>query len=455
MRTAIVIALVLAVMSFRGYSRAAADQSVSFSRQIAPILLKQCQSCHGPVKTKGGYRLDTFTRLTQSGRSKHPPLKPGDPAASELFRLLVADDVDDRMPKDADPLPVAQVALIRQWIQQGATFDGPSGETPLAKLIRPVDHPPAPASYARPPSVAAICFDPAGDHLAVGARHEITFWKVADGSLVRRIGNVDRHTYALAFSPDGSRIAAASGQPGRSGEVRRFDPVSGKLIDVVLSADDVVLALAFSPDGRSLAAGGADNLLHLIDLATHKELLKINDHADWVVALSFSPDGKQIATASRDRTARLFDVPTGQGHPAYREHDAPVAGVAFGSDPQQPRCYSIGADRRLHRWKMGQESGGNKKTPAEILKLDADPLRMIATPAGLFIGCADGSILHVDPQSNKIVRTLKAHQDWVYALAYHPPTGRLAAGSHDGLITIWDAGQGKLIRRFQAVPKQG
>ncbi|MCA9268871.1 MAG: hypothetical protein KDA41_10395, partial [Planctomycetales bacterium] len=39
---------------------AAADEPVSFRRDVAPLLLAKCQACHGPRKAEGGYRVDTF-----------------------------------------------------------------------------------------------------------------------------------------------------------------------------------------------------------------------------------------------------------------------------------------------------------------------------------------------------------------------------------------------------------
>ena len=53
------------------------DGSVSFVRDVAPILNKQCANCHGAKKAKGGYRLHTFENLMMEGSSKKPPVTPG------------------------------------------------------------------------------------------------------------------------------------------------------------------------------------------------------------------------------------------------------------------------------------------------------------------------------------------------------------------------------------------
>jgi mono/diheme cytochrome c family protein len=125
---AVLALLILAVAGALGaFGRMAAAEptSISFARDVAPVLVKQCQSCHGPDKAKSKYRLDTFTRLKTPGKSKAMPIMAGEPDKSELFRLVSTTDDDDRMPRKADPLPASQVQIIKHWIQEGAKFDGP------------------------------------------------------------------------------------------------------------------------------------------------------------------------------------------------------------------------------------------------------------------------------------------------------------------------------------------
>src|SRR5258707_1081647 len=118
---------------------AVAPKPVSFSHDIAPLLFQQCQGCHGPEKSKGKYRVDTFDRLFTPGESKEPPVTSGKPGQSNLLRLITAKDDDDRMPQKADPLPAAQVLLVRRWIEEGAEFDGASKSAPIAALVEEQD----------------------------------------------------------------------------------------------------------------------------------------------------------------------------------------------------------------------------------------------------------------------------------------------------------------------------
>src|SRR3954468_2525319 len=96
---------------------------VSFRREIAPLLTRRCAACHNEENAKGRYRVDSFARLLRPGESDEKPVVAGRPDDSELFRLLLEPESNDRMPQKADPLPPGEIALIKRWIAEGAHFD--------------------------------------------------------------------------------------------------------------------------------------------------------------------------------------------------------------------------------------------------------------------------------------------------------------------------------------------
>ena len=248
------------VMTF-GQDRKPDDASspVSIVKDVAPILAKKCVACHGPEKSKGHFRLDSFDWLMKGGESKSASIVPGQPEQSELVRRLTTQDEDDRMPQKDEPLPSAQIALLERWIKGGAKFDGPDSQAPLVTLIPQAPHPDPPAAYRHPLAILALAFNPDGSELAAGGYHEITVWNPADGKLVRRIRNVAQRTRGLEYSPDGLLLAAVGGSPGQLGEASLYNPTNGARVKVLGTMTDVALALGFSPDGSRLAVGGADN----------------------------------------------------------------------------------------------------------------------------------------------------------------------------------------------------
>ncbi len=104
----------------------AAEQPLSFNRDIRPILSEICFSCHGPDKKarKAGRRLDTREgALAESDGVR--AIVPGDLAASELVARIVSQDPDERMPppESERKLTARQIAMLRKWIEQGARWE--------------------------------------------------------------------------------------------------------------------------------------------------------------------------------------------------------------------------------------------------------------------------------------------------------------------------------------------
>ena len=64
-----------------------AEAPVSFRQDIAPLLQRRCAACHGEDSAKGGYRLDTFQRMSKAGDSDLPPLVAGKTKDSEIYQL--------------------------------------------------------------------------------------------------------------------------------------------------------------------------------------------------------------------------------------------------------------------------------------------------------------------------------------------------------------------------------
>ncbi|MEW6156650.1 MAG: c-type cytochrome domain-containing protein [Verrucomicrobiota bacterium] len=423
----------------------AADDSVSFKKQIAPILVQKCSTCHNPEKAKGKYLVQTFESLMKTGSSGDAPIVPGKPEQSHLFRLITTKDEDDRMPQKSDPLPAEQVALVERWIRLGALFDGEDPRIELARLIPDLPHPAAPENYPRPVPVLALAFHPKGGELAASGYHEVTIWNLESGRLDRRLGNLPQRIHSLIWHPDGSRIVVAGGSPGIAGEVTIVDVNAHTVIRKLGRFPDVALCLALSPDGGKLAVGGADNSIHLYDLNTGDELLVIQQHADWVTGVAFNTDGSQLASVSRDKTARICLTQNGALETTFAGHEAALFGVAFSADGKT--VFSCGRDKKIIAWKSddGKKSGETAGFEGEIFALtrEADHL---------FTAASDMHVRQHTAGDRKLVRTFSGHADWVYALAVHAETRRLASGAYDGEIRLWNFENGELVRRWIAAP---
>ena len=98
-----------------------------YNRDIRPILSDKCFACHGfdAKHREGDLRLDTPEAAYGKGKSGAIAIVPGKPEESELWqRIILAESDDDHMPplKTKKSLSDAEKATLRQWIEQGATY---------------------------------------------------------------------------------------------------------------------------------------------------------------------------------------------------------------------------------------------------------------------------------------------------------------------------------------------
>src|SRR5882724_10624982 len=105
----------------RLYKRA--GHEVHFSRDIRPILNQNCVPCHGGVRQKNGVSFIFREEALGKGKSGKPTIVPGRPDESELIARVTSRDPEGRMPYHAPPLPPQQIALLRQWIKEGAKWE--------------------------------------------------------------------------------------------------------------------------------------------------------------------------------------------------------------------------------------------------------------------------------------------------------------------------------------------
>jgi len=92
-----------------------ASREVSFVNEVMPILEKHCWECHSEQSAELGLKLDTYEGV-MAGSDYGTIVEIGDADASLLIDMIASGD----MPEDADPLPAAELDVIKAWILEGA-----------------------------------------------------------------------------------------------------------------------------------------------------------------------------------------------------------------------------------------------------------------------------------------------------------------------------------------------
>src|SRR5436305_8806904 len=145
------------------------DAKVSYYHDVRPILQANCQGCHQPAKSKGGYVMTDVKKLLAGGDSEGAAVVPLHPEKSAILKMITPQDGEVRMPKGKTPLQDFEVATLKAWIEQGAEDDTPAD----ARKHYDAEHPP---TYSRPPVVTSLDFSPDGKLLAVAGFHEVLLY---------------------------------------------------------------------------------------------------------------------------------------------------------------------------------------------------------------------------------------------------------------------------------------
>jgi WD40 repeat protein len=415
----------------------------SFSRDIQPILQKNCQGCHQPASKMSGLDLTTFEGFAKGGK-RGPAFVAERPDESVVIRYLTA-ALQPQMPLGQPALPASDIALVKEWIRDGAKNDSLPETTELRTPV-----------YLQPPVITALRFSPDGSEIAVSGNGEVLIHSVDGKAPLRRLMGSAERILSLAYSADGKLLIAAGGTPAQFGEVQIWDAKSGKLLRSARVTSDTVFGASLSPDESKIAVGGTDNSVHMIETASGKELYKISNHENWVLATVFGIDSKRFVSASGDRAAKLMDAASG----AFLENVNLLRGelAAIARNPKKDIVVIGGAERipyiylldRPRNMKIADDSTLVRKLDRQdgvITALDWSPDGARIAVAGMA-----PEVNLYDAETGEKKASCKGHEAGIYAVAFSPDSKQLATGGFDGKIRIYSTADCALIRSFVPAP---
>jgi len=407
-----------------------ADSTPNFTSQVAPILQKNCLACHSSASKMGGLVMESYDALMKGG-AHGAVIVPGKADQSPMI-LMLEGTVQPRMPFGAEPLPAADIATLKAWVDSGALGPAPGEAT---KALAPLAIPDIKPQVAVVSPVASVKFSPDGKLLAVGGYQEVRLIDSASGKPLATLSGHADYVRSLAFNPDGKMLAAAGGPPQRGGEIKIWDVNSHQLLKTLLGHKDCIYSVAWSPDGKLLASGSYDKMVKLWDAATGAEVKNLQDHIDAVFAVAFSPDGKHLASGSQDRSVKIWDIASGQR--LYTLSDATDGLTSIAYSPSGKQIAAAGYDKTIYVWQVGDTDGRLLRS----LIADEDSILAIAwSPDGklLITSSSDGSIRFRDAATLDPVGIIAHQPDWVEALSISPDGTRLAAGRFNGTLSLFD-----------------
>lgn len=430
--------------------------------QIEPLFAERCSACHEPSEAKGGLDVTTFAAVRKGGGSGRT-LVPGEPDQSRLF-LMITQQERPFMPKGEDPLGKEQIARVRTWIEQGASeteaqarafvarqqaaakaATAAGGAAAMATGPLPNGWPVVPVRVPeRSPAVRSLVRSPNAALLAMPGIGQVL---VFDGELhlLGVLPIAASRVEALAFSEDGTLLAAAIGEPGRQGQVAVFDVATGRCVVTCGKERDVPLAVAVHAGSGRVALGGAGKRVRVFALADGQELWA-GAHDDFVLALAFTRDGVLLAAGDRSGAVQLWETDGGQiaeslpsGRPAVMALAMTPGNVLLVGD--------AGGAVAGHDALTGRQLWRQQVHDGEVNGLALAPDGTIAS-----VG-SDGRVRTLAADGKPRARSAPAG-DWLLAAAFGTDAGTVFAGDGAGRVFAFGKDREELRRVAPLVPVQ-
>jgi WD40 repeat protein len=297
--------------------------------------------------------------------------------------------------------------------------------------------------------VSAVAWSPDGTRIASsGGDATIRIWNPTSGdNILTYHGQSGRlsEVLAVAWSPDSTRIASGGNRAtiqvwdASNKQLRAKYEGHSKFAGVPYSAH--VFWAAWSPDGKSIASTsinlGLDKAVHIWNSETGNLIRKFDLHAGWFDTsssggLAWSPDGTRIA-AGMTGEVRIYNVTTGTKLLTYKQQSGYISTVAWSPDGE--RIASMNGDS-VHIWNA---------TTGDFYyayRGHTDSLRDVAwSPDGHYLASAsnDRSVQIWTTSDGIRIFTYTGHLDDVGAVSWAPDSRRIASASKDKTVHIWQA----------------
>ena len=279
--------------------------------------------------------------------------------------------------------------------------------------------------------IAALAWSPDGRRVASASYDStVQVWNAATGSHVLTYSGHTWRVRAVAWSPDGASIASG----GDDGTMQVWDAKDGSLR---FKYEGHCNAVAWSLDGSRIATGGGGGTVEILDSETGEVTFSYDGHEDAVTSLAWSPDGSRIASGSTDASVQVWMTTPGGSAFTYRGHHESVWAVAWSSDGKH--IASAGdPDGRVNVW--------DTSTWGNVVTYDGHSERVVAlawSPNSKHIasGGEDNKVHLWDTTSGARLYTFTEHSEHVAALAWAHDGQRIASGSDSEVsVLIWQAG---------------
>ncbi|VTR97370.1 WD40 repeat domain-containing protein [Tuwongella immobilis] len=226
-----------------------------------------------------------------------------------------------------------------------------------------------------------------------------------------------------------------------------------------------IVALAVHRNSQSLAAVGADSVLRIYHYADGQQVGTIplptppmGKPAPKVLAVQFHPNNPVVAASLDDGTILAWKIPYQIGQPLPEAFGKPIQqfehpkGASILQWLQPDTLVAGGADGIARAWRISPEDSYRSLNHPNIV----DCLAFSPDGKQIVTGCHDGLVRIWDAEKGQVVKEIKAHlnatmqPEVVYGVAWSPDGKQVVSASFDRSLKLWDVASGNLVREFKA-----
>jgi eukaryotic-like serine/threonine-protein kinase len=285
----------------------------------------------------------------------------------------------------------------------------------------------------------------------VEEKRRIFCWRVADGALLSEFDAPDIRMFdyedGLVLSADGKLAAYAL----LRNRFRVVETATGRELWVATATEGSVTALAFSPDGERLAtgAGSGESEIKLWDVKSGNQIGQLQGHRAWVPCVAFGADGKTLVSASADQTIRIWDLESQRTQRVLRGHQDEVWRVAL--LPDQTAVISAAKDGVMAVW----DPAGQGQTP-EFFTVPKKLILARFSPDGQDIIALDesGSVARWHGSDFREEEKLFEVDPSGSAAYFSGEVPYLAITTSNSVVEVWDVLARKVAHTFSLSPSE-
>ena len=452
------LTICLLLIAAPAFAQDAAAEKITYNDHILPLFKQRCGSCHNANDRKGGLTLDNFAGTMQGG-SSGAVVEGGDSSSSYLWSL-VTHESEPKMPPNADKMPEAELALIKQWIDGGLLETSGSSarmkkKSNLAKIEVSGERPAEiamPLAYLGDPlvhsptrnAVTALTCSPWAPLAAISGHRQITLYHTQTFEVLGVLPFPEGQPQVLKFSRDGSMLMAGGGRGGASGKVIVYDVKTGERKAEVGDEYDSVLAADISADLTMIALGGPKRMLRVYSTETGELLFENKKHNDWITAIEFSPDGVLIASGDRSNGLLVWESSTGKEFYNLLGHTGMITDVSW--RPDSNVVASASEDNTIRLWEM------NNGTEVKRWNAHGGCLAVDYIRDGRLVSNGRDQVVRLWNGDGGQLREFPGQTDLGMEVAFDAESERVLAGDWTGMVRIWNAADGVLLNEFNTNP---